>query len=81
MPVQTVFRNFSYFSYFPYWYRYRWQDGKMHKRYVGKTLPQSLETAADTPPKPQGKARVQPGPRGRSRETTRRDEQKRPRLP
>jgi hypothetical protein len=24
----------------PYWYRYRWYDGKMHKRYVGKRLPQ-----------------------------------------
>lgn len=24
----------------PYWYRYRWYDGKMHKRYVGKTVPQ-----------------------------------------
>jgi len=23
----------------PYWYRYRWSDGKMHKRYVGKRLP------------------------------------------
>jgi hypothetical protein len=23
----------------PYWYRYRWYDGKMHKRYVGKRLP------------------------------------------
>ncbi len=23
----------------PYWYRYKWQDGKMHKRYVGKALP------------------------------------------
>jgi hypothetical protein len=23
----------------PYWYRYRWYDGKMHKRYVGKVLP------------------------------------------
>jgi len=22
----------------PYWYRYRWYDGKMHKRYVGKVL-------------------------------------------
>ena len=22
----------------PYWYRYRWEDGKMHKRYVGKRL-------------------------------------------
>jgi hypothetical protein len=22
----------------PYWYRYRWYDGKMHKRYVGKLL-------------------------------------------
>lgn len=25
----------------PYWYRYRWYDGKMHKRYVGKYLPQN----------------------------------------
>ncbi len=25
----------------PYWYRYRWSDGKMHKRYVGKRLPES----------------------------------------
>jgi hypothetical protein len=25
----------------PYWYRYRWYDGKMHKRYVGKSLPES----------------------------------------
>ena len=23
----------------PYWYRYRWYNGKMHKRYVGKRLP------------------------------------------
>jgi hypothetical protein len=23
----------------PYWYRYRWYEGKMHKRYVGKNLP------------------------------------------
>ena len=22
----------------PYWYRYRWEDGKMRKRYVGKKL-------------------------------------------
>jgi hypothetical protein len=26
----------------PYWYRYRWFDGKMHKRYVGKNLPESV---------------------------------------
>jgi hypothetical protein len=23
----------------PYWFRYRWSEGKMHKQYVGKTLP------------------------------------------
>ena len=23
----------------PYWYRYRWSEGKMHKQYVGKSLP------------------------------------------
>jgi hypothetical protein len=22
----------------PYWFRYRWSEGKMHKQYVGKTL-------------------------------------------
>jgi hypothetical protein len=26
----------------PYWYRYRWYEGKMHKRYVGKRLPLSV---------------------------------------
>jgi hypothetical protein len=26
----------------PYWYRYRWSMGKMHKRYVGKRLPLSV---------------------------------------
>jgi hypothetical protein len=26
----------------PYWYRYRWSNGKVHKRYVGKTLPESV---------------------------------------
>ena len=30
----------------PYWYRYRWCDGKMHKRYVGKRLPSSLSAGA-----------------------------------
>ena len=30
----------------PYWYRYRWYDGKMHKRYVGRRLPEGL-TASD----------------------------------
>jgi hypothetical protein len=29
----------------PYWYRYRWEDGKMHKRYVGKRLPESASQA------------------------------------
>jgi hypothetical protein len=29
----------------PYWYAYRWQDGKMHKRYVGRRLPESAWTA------------------------------------
>ena len=31
----------------PYWYRYRWADGKMHKRYVGRTLPESLSAVAN----------------------------------
>ena len=26
-------------SHGPYWFRYRWSEGKMHKQYVGKTLP------------------------------------------
>ncbi len=26
----------------PYWYRYRWSNGKVHKRYVGKTSPESV---------------------------------------
>jgi hypothetical protein len=34
-------------SHGPYWYRYRWSDGKMHKRYVGKTLP--LSASAEEP--------------------------------
>ena len=29
-------------SHGPYWYRYRWSDGKMHKRYVGKRLPAEI---------------------------------------
>jgi hypothetical protein len=29
-------------SHGPYWYRYHWYDGKMHKRYVGKKLPSSV---------------------------------------
>ena len=33
----------------PYWYRYRWEDGKMHKRYVGKNL--RLSTLHGTPSK------------------------------
>jgi hypothetical protein len=32
----------------PYWYRYRWYDGKMHKRYVGKNLPASQDRATPT---------------------------------
>jgi hypothetical protein len=27
----------------PYWYGYRWFDGKMHKRYVGKNLLKGLQ--------------------------------------
>ena len=31
----------------PYWYRYRWSDGKMHKRYVGKNLPHSVSDGSE----------------------------------
>ena len=36
-------------SHGPDWYRYRWYDGKMHKRYVGKIMPQK---AGDWSPVP-----------------------------
>jgi hypothetical protein len=29
----------------PYWYAYRWYEGKMHKRYVGRRLPESASGA------------------------------------
>ena len=29
----------------PYWYAYRWEDGRMHKRYVGRRLPESVSGA------------------------------------
>ena len=29
----------------PYWYGYRWHDGRMQKRYVGKRLPESVAVA------------------------------------
>jgi hypothetical protein len=40
----------------PYWYRYKWQTGGLHKRYVGKHLPESLVAAlgAHADPRPNG---------------------------
>jgi hypothetical protein len=44
----------------PYWYRYRWSDGKMHKRYVGKTLPARSGPAAHDELKPRSDKRQRP---------------------
>jgi hypothetical protein len=32
-------------SHGPYWYAYQWSDGKTHKRYVGRSLPEAASGA------------------------------------